>query len=88
VVCRVFAKPFLAAFPHDDCVTSLARNPQHLNSLVTPYPVFSTTFKNPQQGNYSTHLLSIPAIHVGSRKGRLWNMPGAAECLKMKTRYR
>ena len=34
VCSRVFAKPFVAAFPHDDVVTCLARNPQHLNSLV------------------------------------------------------
>lgn len=31
---RVFAKPFIAAFPHDDGVTCLARNPQVLNGVV------------------------------------------------------
>eukprot|EP00955_Chlamydomonas_euryale_P105214 365622-Chlamydomonas_euryale.AAC.9 len=32
---RVFAKPFVAALPHDDGVTALCRNPKHLNSLVS-----------------------------------------------------
>jgi len=32
---RVFAKPFLAALPHSDGVTCLARNPRVLNSLVS-----------------------------------------------------
>jgi WD repeat and SOF domain-containing protein 1 len=32
---RVFAKPFLAALPHDDGVTCLARNPRRLNSLLS-----------------------------------------------------
>ncbi|KAL6763169.1 WD40-repeat-containing domain protein [Haematococcus lacustris] len=32
---RVFAKPFLAALPHDDGVTALARNPRSLNSVVS-----------------------------------------------------
>ncbi|KAI8464516.1 MAG: WD40-repeat-containing domain protein [Monoraphidium minutum] len=31
---RVFAKPFVAALPHADGVTALARNPRRLNSLV------------------------------------------------------
>lgn len=31
---RVFAKPFVAALPHDDGVTALARNPRLLNSCV------------------------------------------------------
>lgn len=31
---RVFAKPFLCAFPHDDSVTSLARSPARINSIV------------------------------------------------------
>ncbi|GLC33361.1 hypothetical protein PLESTB_000341300 [Pleodorina starrii] len=31
---RVFAKPFLAALPHDDGVTCLARNPKLVNSIV------------------------------------------------------
>ena len=31
---RVFAKPFISAFVHDDGVTCLARNPKLLNSLV------------------------------------------------------
>jgi WD40 repeat protein len=30
----VFAKPFVAAFTHDDGVTCLARNLKHLNGLV------------------------------------------------------
>uniref|UniRef100_A0A7S3QLB8 Sof1-like protein domain-containing protein n=1 Tax=Dunaliella tertiolecta TaxID=3047 RepID=A0A7S3QLB8_DUNTE len=32
---RVFAKPFIAAFPHDDGITTLARNPRSLNSIVS-----------------------------------------------------
>ncbi|KAK9814546.1 hypothetical protein WJX72_007699 [[Myrmecia] bisecta] len=32
---RVFAKPFLAALPHDDGVMCLARNPRRLNSLLS-----------------------------------------------------
>lgn len=32
---RVFAKPFLAAFTHDDAVTCLARNTQRLNSILS-----------------------------------------------------
>lgn len=32
---RVFAKPFLAAFTHDDGITCLARNPRRLNSLLS-----------------------------------------------------
>ena len=32
---RVFAKPFLAALPHDDGITCLARNPRRLNSLLS-----------------------------------------------------
>ena len=32
---RVFAKPFVAAFPHDDGVTALARSPARLNALVS-----------------------------------------------------
>lgn len=32
---RVFAKPFIAAFSHDDGVTCLARNPARLNSLLS-----------------------------------------------------
>ena len=31
---RVFAKPFVAALPHSDGVTCLARNPARLNSLL------------------------------------------------------
>ena len=31
---RVFAKPFIAALPHSDGITCLARNPKILNSLV------------------------------------------------------
>ncbi|KAG2441056.1 hypothetical protein HXX76_003909 [Chlamydomonas incerta] len=31
---RVFAKPFIAALPHDDGVTCLARNPRTINSIV------------------------------------------------------
>lgn len=31
---RVFAKPFIAALPHDDGVTALARNPKAINSLL------------------------------------------------------
>ncbi len=31
---RVFAKPFIAALPHDDGVTFLARNPRLINSIV------------------------------------------------------
>lgn len=31
---RVFAKPFLAALTHTDGITSLARNPRTLNSLL------------------------------------------------------
>lgn len=31
---RVFAKPFLSAFPHDEAVTSLARNPARINSII------------------------------------------------------
>ncbi|EIE25085.1 WD40 repeat-like protein [Coccomyxa subellipsoidea C-169] len=31
---RVFAKPFISAFPHDDGVTCLARNPKVLNGLA------------------------------------------------------
>ena len=41
-ISRVFAKPFVAAFPHDDCVTCLARNPQHLNSLVSARNICAT----------------------------------------------
>ena len=37
---RIFAKPFLSAFPHDDGVTCLARNPRILNSLVSLYCMF------------------------------------------------
>lgn len=33
--CRVFAKPFVAAFPHEDGITCLARNPKLLNGLVS-----------------------------------------------------
>lgn len=32
---RVFAKPFISALPHDDGITCLARNPRHLNSLLS-----------------------------------------------------
>ena len=32
---RMFAKPFLASFTHDDGVTCLARNPRRLNSLLS-----------------------------------------------------
>ncbi|KAG1678209.1 hypothetical protein FOA52_016146 [Chlamydomonas sp. UWO 241] len=32
---RIFAKPFVAALPHGDGVTALARNPKALNSLVS-----------------------------------------------------
>lgn len=32
---RMFAKPFLAALPHDDGVTCLARNPRRLGSLLS-----------------------------------------------------
>lgn len=32
---RVFAKPFLAAFPHSDGITCLARNPSSLNSVIS-----------------------------------------------------
>lgn len=32
---RVFAKPFIAALPHDDGVTTLARNPRSLNSIIS-----------------------------------------------------
>ncbi|MEW5309648.1 MAG: hypothetical protein WDW38_001521 [Sanguina aurantia] len=32
---RVFAKPFLAALPHDDGITCLARSPKVLNSIVS-----------------------------------------------------
>ncbi|KAK9838515.1 hypothetical protein WJX81_004545 [Elliptochloris bilobata] len=32
---RVFAKPFVAAFTHDDGITCLARNLHHLNGLVS-----------------------------------------------------
>lgn len=32
---RVFAKPFVAAFNHDDGVTALARSPARLNALVS-----------------------------------------------------
>ena len=32
----MFAKPFVAAFTHDDGVTCLARNLRHLNGLVRP----------------------------------------------------
>ena len=32
---RVFAKPFVAAFGHDDGVTALARSPARLNALVS-----------------------------------------------------
>ncbi|KAG2484960.1 hypothetical protein HYH03_016258 [Edaphochlamys debaryana] len=32
---RIFAKPFLAALPHDDGVTCLARNPKLVNSIVS-----------------------------------------------------
>mmetsp|Transcript_37850 Transcript_37850/g.84390 ORF Transcript_37850/g.84390 Transcript_37850/m.84390 type:complete len:450 (-) Transcript_37850:359-1708(-) len=32
---RVFAKPFLAALPHEDGITALSRNPRSLNSLVS-----------------------------------------------------
>jgi WD repeat and SOF domain-containing protein 1 len=32
---RVFAKPFVAALPHDDGVTSLARNPKLVNSIIS-----------------------------------------------------
>lgn len=32
---RVFAKPFVAAFAHEDGVTCLARNPKVLNSIVS-----------------------------------------------------
>ncbi|KAK9844406.1 hypothetical protein WJX74_002087 [Apatococcus lobatus] len=31
---RIFAKPFVAAFAHDDGITCLAKNPQRLNSLI------------------------------------------------------
>ncbi|KXZ47814.1 hypothetical protein GPECTOR_32g426 [Gonium pectorale] len=31
---RIFAKPFLAALPHDDGITCLARNPKLVNSIV------------------------------------------------------
>eukprot|EP00879_Flechtneria_rotunda_P026417 GHRR01028166.1.p1 GENE.GHRR01028166.1~~GHRR01028166.1.p1 ORF type:complete len:179 (+),score=51.66 GHRR01028166.1:109-645(+) len=31
---RVFAKPFIAALPHSDGITCLARNPRILNSLL------------------------------------------------------
>ena len=31
---RIFAKPFIAALPHDDGVTCLARNPRLINSIV------------------------------------------------------
>ncbi|CAK0783726.1 hypothetical protein CVIRNUC_006925 [Coccomyxa viridis] len=31
---RIFAKPFIAAFPHDDGVTCLARNPKLLNGIA------------------------------------------------------
>ena len=33
--CRIFAKPFVAAFPHDEGVTCLARNPRLLNGIVS-----------------------------------------------------
>lgn len=32
---RMFAKPFLAALPHEDGITCLARNPKRLNSLLS-----------------------------------------------------
>jgi WD repeat and SOF domain-containing protein 1 len=32
---RIFAKPFVASFAHDDGVTCLARNPRRLNSLLS-----------------------------------------------------
>jgi WD repeat and SOF domain-containing protein 1 len=32
---RVFAKPFVAALPHDDGITALARNPRSLNSVIS-----------------------------------------------------
>lgn len=32
---RVFAKPFIAALPHDDGVTCLARNPKLVNSIIS-----------------------------------------------------
>jgi WD repeat and SOF domain-containing protein 1 len=31
---RVFAKPFVAALPHDDGITALARNPRIINSVL------------------------------------------------------
>jgi DDB1- and CUL4-associated factor 13 len=31
---RVFAKPFVAALPHDEAVYCLARNPQRLNCVL------------------------------------------------------
>jgi len=32
---RVFAKPFLSAFAHEEAITSLARNPARLNGIIT-----------------------------------------------------
>ena len=32
---KVFAKPFLAALPHDDGVTCLARSPTSINCLLS-----------------------------------------------------
>ena len=32
---RIFAKPFVAALPHDDGVTALCRSPRTINSLVS-----------------------------------------------------
>lgn len=37
---RIFAKPFVAAFAHDDGITCLARNPQRLNSLIAGASAF------------------------------------------------
>jgi len=32
---RIFAKPFISAFPHPDAITALATNPKRLNCLIS-----------------------------------------------------
>ena len=52
--CRIFAKPFIAAFPHDDGVTCLARNPKLLNGIVR----FSSGMHTHQSTEYMLYAIA------------------------------
>jgi len=61
--CRIFAKPFIAAFPHDDGVTCLARNPKLLNGIVR---FFSKLHTDQSAGYMLDAIFEVGAAKLGA----------------------